>query len=104
MTTKTPDEDDLESQARRIHAHLESTAELPIDPKANRWLGEAEAVARDAATGGLEDETIRKRLRQVRHLLEEADEVAHPEATDHIESAYALCVATLENESTKTDD
>lgn len=48
------DADDLASRVADLHSHLVATAELPIDPKTNRWLGEAKAVASDAASPGLD--------------------------------------------------
>lgn len=86
----------LQEHARRCHEHLSATAELPIDPRTNRWLGEAEAVARDAATSDLDDGTIRKRLRQVAHLLDEADETGHDAADDHLAAAREACDRALE--------
>lgn len=104
MTPDQPDEpndpnsrESLDTRVRELHRHLEATAELPIDPKTNRWLGEAEAVARDAATSDLDDATVRKRVGQVRRLLEEADETGHEEADAHLESARELCAAILED-------
>ncbi len=79
-----------------IHRHLESTAELPIDHRTNRWLGEAEAVAADAALSDLDEQTTKKRIQQVKHLLEEADDAGHEEADAHLEAALSLCRQVLE--------
>lgn len=81
----------LAPAVRDLHEHLERTAELPIDPRTNRWLGEAEAVARDAATSDLDAETTRRRVAQVEHLLEEAGETGHDEADAHLDAARRLC-------------
>ncbi len=86
----------LQTAAREIHEHLEATAELPIDHRTNRWLGEAEAVAADAAFNDLDAETMAKRLSQVRHLLEEADAAGHPEADEHLEQAREVCARVLD--------
>lgn len=90
------DDATLESRVDDLHAHLEATAALPIDRETNRWLGEAEAVARDAAEGDLDRETTRKRVGQVAHLLEEAGEAGHEGADDHLAAARALCETILE--------
>ncbi|USZ72291.1 hypothetical protein [Natronosalvus halobius] len=93
------DSDSFEARLRRLHDHLEATAELPIDRRTNRWLGEAEAVARDAAENDLDEATSRKRVRQVRHLLAEADLPEHEQAKGHLESARELCTAILGDSS-----
>lgn len=98
--TETPGDrsgDALESRLAALYTHLEATAELPIDPKTNRWLGEAEAVARDAATGDVDPETARERVRQVRRLLSEADDPAHEEAAFRVEAARECCTAILQS-------
>ncbi|MFC4437749.1 MULTISPECIES: hypothetical protein [Natrialbaceae] len=84
-------DDSLEVQLEALRDHLEATAELPIDPKTNRWLGEAEAVARDAARNDIDPETARERVDQVRRLLSEADEPDHEEAAAHLGAARDLC-------------
>ncbi|UTF52316.1 hypothetical protein [Natronosalvus rutilus] len=93
------DPDSLEARLHRLHDHLEATAELPIDRRTNRWLGEAEAVARDAAVNDLDEATSRKRVRQVAHLLAEADSPENERAKGHLESARELCTAVLADSS-----
>jgi len=75
--------------------HLTATAERPVPPATNRWLGEAEAVARDAASEGLDTETRRKRVRQAAELLESANETGDEIADDHIEAAKRCCRVVL---------
>lgn len=75
--------------------HLSATAERPIPPATNRWLGEAEAVARDGATEGLDTETRRKRVRQVFELLESAEKTGDEVADNHIEAAEQCCQVFL---------
>lgn len=81
----------LESRLRELHRHLAATAEVPIDRKTNRWLGEADAVARDVATSDLEHEIVRERIENVRNLLAAAGEPDHGEAREHLEAARRLC-------------
>ncbi len=81
------DDPDLGVQLSKLHDHLEATASLPIDPAANRWLGEAEAVAADLGEGGAEEETIERRVGHVSMLLDRMDDTGHPAAEEHVEAA-----------------
>ncbi|ELY54089.1 hypothetical protein C491_19877 [Natronococcus amylolyticus DSM 10524] len=92
----TDSEDSLEDQLAALRDHLEATAELPIDPQTNRWLGEAEAVARDAAAADVDPETARKRIQQVQRLLSAADDPDHEDAVAHCEAARELCDRILQ--------
>ncbi|WP_338088566.1 hypothetical protein [Natrinema longum] len=85
----------LEDRTRALARHLEATAELPLERATSRWLGEAEAVARDAATSDLEADIVRERVETVSDLLSEADEPAHDEAREHLEAARRLCEEIL---------
>lgn len=76
--------------AAALHTHLAATAELPIDPTANRWLGEAQAVAADVADGSAPDAVVTKRARQVVHLLENAGDLDNDEAGRHVDAALAV--------------
>ena len=78
--------------------HLTATAERPIPPATNRWLGEAEAVARDATSDDLDTPTKRKRVRQVATLLESADKTDDAVADRHIEAAIECCRVVLADE------
>ncbi|MFW5977707.1 MAG: hypothetical protein ACOCP2_00540 [Halohasta sp.] len=81
-----------------LAAHLTATAERPVPPATNRWLGEAEAVARDAASEGLDSETRRKRVGQAADLLESAAETGDEVADRHIDAAKQCCRVVLEGE------
>jgi len=83
--------DSLEARTRALSQHLEATAERPIDRETNRWLGEAEAVAGDAATAGLEPTVVRERVETVRALLSEVDEPDDGKAREQLEAAQRLC-------------
>jgi hypothetical protein len=73
-----------------LHDHLRATAELPVPTAESRWLGEAEAVAADAARGDADEAVVAKRVRQVSDLLEHVDEIGVPEADEHVAAARAL--------------
>lgn len=78
--------------------HLTATGERPVPPATNRWLGEAEAVARDAATNGLDTETRRKRVRQAAELLDSADKTGDDIADRHIKAARQCCRVVLDEQ------
>ncbi|WP_436343796.1 hypothetical protein [Natronorubrum sp. FCH18a] len=90
-------DDSLERRTEQLHTSLEQTAELPIDRDANRWLGEAEAIARDVATSDLDEETIAERVEKIHRLLSEVDETGNEEAAEHLEAAAECCEAILES-------
>jgi len=73
-----------------LHAHLEATAELPVETRANQWLGEAEAVAEDAMGPDVPESVVEKRVGQVRTLLSNVEETGSTEADDHVEAAREL--------------
>jgi len=79
-----------------LAAHLTATAERPIPPATNRWLGEAEAVARDAASDDIDPATRRQRVQQVASLLAEADATGDETADKHIADARTCCQAILD--------
>ena len=79
---------EIENLLVELREHLEATEELPIAREANAWLGEAQAVATDAARGGA-SAVIRERVRQVRELLERIDETEHPEADERVDAALS---------------
>ena len=88
--------DDPDAAVDALADHLIATADRPVPPATNRWLGEAEAVARDAASDGLDAETRDKRVRQVQGLLESADETGDEIADSHIAAAAACCRVLIE--------
>ena len=98
------DEPTLEERTRRLHRHLEATAELPVDREANRWLGEAEAIARDVATSDLDRETVSERVGKVRRLLSAVDDTGHDEANDHLEAATEVSAAILDGDEEELPD
>ncbi len=90
-------ESDRDSLVTELHAHLAATAELPIDRDANRWIGEAEAVAADLAANDLSPATVEERVGHVRDLLEEVDETDDPEADERVASARETAARILED-------
>lgn len=92
---ESPPEDPADASTA-LAAHLAATAERPIPPATNRWLGEAEAVARDAASDDIDPATRRRRVQQVAALLAEADATGDDAADKHIGNARACCQAILD--------
>lgn len=84
--------DDLDERVRELHDHLEATEELPIDPRTNRWIGEAQAVAADVVGTDLPESVVRERIAEVERLLEHADDV-EGEAADRVASARTIAEA-----------
>jgi hypothetical protein len=70
-----------------LHDHLAATAERPVATDASRWLGEAEAVSADVATGDPPSSVVAKRVEQVRELLSHVDETGDPAADEHVAAA-----------------
>jgi nucleoside-diphosphate-sugar epimerase len=73
-----------------LYEHLAATDSLPIDPRANQWLGEAEAVAADLHHNDATPEVVRERAGHVVHLLENASETGSDEADEHVAAALEL--------------
>jgi hypothetical protein len=86
------DEEVDEERLQALHDHLAATAERPLEASANRWLGEAEAVAADALVA--EDPVaVRKRVAQVRELLSNVDGTGDEAADRHVDQARSLAEA-----------
>ena len=87
---------DLAALADRLHDRLSATAERPVERDASRWLGEAEAVAADAARGDASPEVLAKRAGQVRELLSHVDGTGDPEADERVAAAHDLAARIVE--------
>jgi len=83
--------DDARRQAVvELHEHLAATAELPIERTANRWIGEAEAVAADLVEAPNDADLIRKRATHIVSLLDEVGDIDNPVANKHVAAAARL--------------
>lgn len=84
-----------------IHDHLDATAELPVDPTASTYLGEAAAVAADAraAIRDGHDDAAYDRVEQVADLLGHVDDTGHETADEHVDAAARLAAAFLTGEN-----
>jgi hypothetical protein len=81
------DRDDVTELLEVLAAHLEATEEMALPEEANRWLGEAHAVAGDAAAADLDPETTVERVETVVELLDEVESTGHEEADAHVAAA-----------------
>lgn len=91
----TPDES--QDPARALHEHLAATAELPLETSANRWLGEAEAVAADALA--IDDPAVaRERVAKVRELLSNVDGTGSEAADQHVRRARELAAGIVDED------
>ncbi|WP_440989611.1 hypothetical protein [Haloarchaeobius baliensis] len=79
-----------------LAAALRETESYPVDRVANRWLGEAEAVAADLAASDLPDAVVHERLGHVEHLLSNVDGTGSEEADALVERARSLTAAAIE--------
>lgn len=86
----------LAERVERLHAELEATEERPVDRTASRWIGEAQAVAGDAAglAGDADDEgaelTVRERVGHVADLLSNVEGTGDAEADERVATARSL--------------
>jgi hypothetical protein len=83
----------LDELVQELFAALAATEELPVDRDAGRWIGEAQAVAGDAASGGLDESVVRERVARVRELLDHVESTGHEGADERVERARRLAVA-----------
>lgn len=81
---------DIHTLVEDLHAHLKATEELDIDHRANRWIGEAEAVAEDIVGDDVPDQVIEKRVIQIEELLRNIDGTENREADEHIDVALEI--------------
>jgi hypothetical protein len=82
-----------EATAERVatlYDHLAATDSPPIAPRANQWLGEAEAVVADLHHNDATSAVVRDRAAHVVHLLENVDDTGSDDADDHVTAALAL--------------
>jgi hypothetical protein len=92
----TDPRDDVAELVAALEAHLAATEELPLEEDANRWLGEAHAVAGDVHESDLDDETLVERLETVVELLEEVETTGHEDADEHVAAARRAAQRVLD--------
>jgi hypothetical protein len=88
--TDSDDAADVSDLVADLHAHLEATAELPVETRASQWLGEAEAVVADAVGPDVPAAVVEKRVGQVRMLLSNVEGTSNETADDHVAAAREL--------------
>ena len=73
-----------------LHEHLVATEERPVEREASWRLGEAQALAADAAAGDLDAAVVSERAAEIETLLAEIDRTGDREADDHVAAAREL--------------
>jgi hypothetical protein len=90
VSADVPDDADVSTLLCALRDELEATEELPVTARASPWLGEAAAVAADAADAaaeGVPETYLRERVGHVRRLLGEAGETGNDAADAHVDAA-----------------
>lgn len=82
--------DETRELTREVSERLEATADRPIKPEANRWLGEAEAVAADVAGAEVSDDVLAERMAHVSELLAHVESTGDEVADEHVTVAKEL--------------
>lgn len=75
--------------AEELYRELAATESMAIDPRANRWIGEAQAVAREIRAPA-STEVRREGAEQIVRLLTEIEETENERADEHVERALSL--------------
>jgi len=88
-------EDTLRERVASLHEHLRATESMPIDPGANRWLGEATAVAAAVDEPGVAPETVHERVERVAELLAEVEDPDHERAAEAVAAAREVATEIL---------
>lgn len=83
------DTQSLDTLLADLHEELRATETLPVERRASQWLGEAQAVAADAASG-VPESVVETRIEQVGHLLENVEETGNEEADAHVQQAHTI--------------
>ena len=87
---------DVDDLLASLHDHLEATEDRPLSEEANRWLGEAQAIAADVDEAALDPETTRERVEEILELLDEVDGTGDEEADKHVAAANRAAERVLE--------
>ena len=86
----------MDEQLDALAEHLQATAERPVERTASRWLGEAEAIARDLAESDLDPSVRQDRLAKVEHLLENVEQTGDEQADEHVDAAREIVTVLRE--------
>ncbi len=87
---------DLDDLLASLHDHLEATEDRPLTDEANRWLGEAQAIAADVDEADLDGDTTRERVDEILDLLDEVDGTGDDEADKHVDAARRAAKRVLD--------
>lgn len=79
-----------------LHEQLRATEERPVERSASRWIGEAQAVAGDAAAAadsGVDESVVRERVADVQHLLAHVETTGDERADERVARAAEIAAA-----------
>jgi hypothetical protein len=79
-----------------IYTHLAATEQMPLEESANRWIGEAQAVAEDLVAHDATDAVIHDRTSKIVDLLESIDDTGDADAEARVEAALVLARELVE--------
>jgi len=94
----------MSDDLRALHEHLKATEELPVQPDASVWLGEAAAVAADVADGDVPPAVVVDRVGRVAALLGEVETTGNADADEHVRAAERIAARIVENEDERTEN
>jgi len=94
--TSFDEANDLNEGVTAIHHNLAACLELPVERTASRWIGEAEAVARDLAEADPDEAVVAERLGHIQRLLGEVEATGDERASEHVARAEELTGEALE--------
>ena len=80
----------MDERLDELADHLRATGERPVERTANRWLGEAEAIATDVAEHDLDPATRQERLSKIDGLLSNVDGTGDDRADGHVAAAREI--------------
>lgn len=82
---------DLATLLADLEGHLAATEELPVDPAAGRWIGEAQAVAADLTRGDPPSRAVvARRVGHVRDLLAAMGDPGNDRTRERVAAARSV--------------
>jgi len=94
--SSNPRDLDPDEAVEGIYTHLAATEQMPLEESANRWIGEAQAVAEDLVTHDATETVIRDRTSRIVDLLESIDDTGDSDAKARVEAALVLARELVE--------
>lgn len=93
--THPDDEPSLDDLLTALESELRATEELPVDPAASVWLGEAHAVAADLTRGDPAPAVVHERIGHVQTLLTNVDDADNAAVDTHVAAARRVAASIV---------